>query len=330
MRDDLLHAEADHEALRPGRGPGRDGAEADALRHAAEPASSPASSSPSASCCTGSPTTCGPWASSSSSSARCRRPDREPHKAKAAADKPAVDPRTLAPEARRQAGPPEAGPPGRDRRRPTATCRADSATSATAPPPARERPPDGGSTGRGSGAAPARRQTPAEPRQAQAPLTGTGRTAPARPAHRPPGKPGRPPRPGRNSVSAPQHPSDTAGSGDRRHRVSDAARDRRPATGAARRRRRQRRRRRRADDDADDDEDGRGRRRGRRRHGDDLLVREGDVAGDYLERLLDILDVDGDIDLDVEGDRASVAIVGGRLERPDRARTAPRSRRCRS
>ena len=47
--------------------------------------------------------------------------------------------------------------------------------------------------------------------------------------------------------------------------------------------------------------------------GADLLVREGDVAGDYLERLLDILDVDGDIDLDVEGDRASVAIVGGRL-----------------
>jgi spoIIIJ-associated protein len=47
--------------------------------------------------------------------------------------------------------------------------------------------------------------------------------------------------------------------------------------------------------------------------GDDLLVREGDVAGDYLERLLDILDVDGDIDLDVEGDRASVAIVGGQL-----------------
>ncbi len=47
--------------------------------------------------------------------------------------------------------------------------------------------------------------------------------------------------------------------------------------------------------------------------GADLLVREGDVAGDYLERLLDILDVDGDIDLDVEGDRASVAIVGGDL-----------------
>ncbi|MGY1640359.1 protein jag [Geodermatophilus sp. SYSU D00703] len=58
------------------------------------------------------------------------------------------------------------------------------------------------------------------------------------------------------------------------------------------------------DDDAED-EDGDGE--------DDLLVREGDVAGDYLERLLDILDVDGDIDLDVEGDRASVAIVGGDL-----------------
>jgi spoIIIJ-associated protein len=47
---------------------------------------------------------------------------------------------------------------------------------------------------------------------------------------------------------------------------------------------------------------------------DALLIREGDVAGDYLERLLDILDMDGDIDLDVEGDRASVAIVGGKLD----------------
>ena len=53
---------------------------------------------------------------------------------------------------------------------------------------------------------------------------------------------------------------------------------------------------------------------GSRGTGTDLLVREGDVAGDYLERLLDILDVDGDIDLDVEGDRASVAIVGGELD----------------
>ena len=65
------------------------------------------------------------------------------------------------------------------------------------------------------------------------------------------------------------------------------------------------------EDDEDDGDDGDG---DDERSGDDPLVREGDVAGDYLERLLDILDVDGDIDLDVEGDRASVAIVGGRLD----------------
>ena len=39
--------------------------------------------------------------------------------------------------------------------------------------------------------------------------------------------------------------------------------------------------------------------------GDDLLVREGDIAGDYLEQLLDLLDYDGDIDLDVEGSARS-------------------------
>lgn len=43
------------------------------------------------------------------------------------------------------------------------------------------------------------------------------------------------------------------------------------------------------------------------------LEAEGDVAADYLEELLDIADIDGDIDLDVEGDRAMVAIVGGDL-----------------
>jgi spoIIIJ-associated protein len=47
---------------------------------------------------------------------------------------------------------------------------------------------------------------------------------------------------------------------------------------------------------------------------DNLLVREGDIAADYLERLLDIVDYDGDIDLDVENDRAVVAIVGGNLQ----------------
>jgi spoIIIJ-associated protein len=44
-----------------------------------------------------------------------------------------------------------------------------------------------------------------------------------------------------------------------------------------------------------------------------LLVREGDIAADYLERLLDIIDYDGDIDLDVENGRAAVAIVGPNL-----------------
>jgi spoIIIJ-associated protein len=42
----------------------------------------------------------------------------------------------------------------------------------------------------------------------------------------------------------------------------------------------------------------------------DVLVAEGDAAGDYLERLLDILDYDGDIDLDVDGARAVVSIIG--------------------
>jgi spoIIIJ-associated protein len=46
----------------------------------------------------------------------------------------------------------------------------------------------------------------------------------------------------------------------------------------------------------------------------ELLVREGDIAADYLERLLDIIDYDGDIDLDVENGRAVVAIVGSDLQ----------------
>jgi spoIIIJ-associated protein len=43
---------------------------------------------------------------------------------------------------------------------------------------------------------------------------------------------------------------------------------------------------------------------------EDRLVAEGEIAGDYLEELLDLLDFDGDIDLDVEGDRAIVSIDG--------------------
>lgn len=45
--------------------------------------------------------------------------------------------------------------------------------------------------------------------------------------------------------------------------------------------------------------------------GEDLLIREGDVAADYLERLLDLLDYDGDLDIDVEAGRAVVSLDGG-------------------
>ncbi len=43
------------------------------------------------------------------------------------------------------------------------------------------------------------------------------------------------------------------------------------------------------------------------------LEQEGDIAADFLEGLLDIADLDGDIDMDVDGDRAAVEIVGGEL-----------------
>ncbi|WP_067826112.1 Jag family protein [Nocardia inohanensis] len=45
---------------------------------------------------------------------------------------------------------------------------------------------------------------------------------------------------------------------------------------------------------------------------EEALIEEGEIAGDYLEQLLDVLDFDGDIDLDVEGDRAIVSIDGGK------------------
>lgn len=40
------------------------------------------------------------------------------------------------------------------------------------------------------------------------------------------------------------------------------------------------------------------------------LEQEGEIAADYVEGLLDIADLDGDIDMDVEGDRAVVSVVG--------------------
>lgn len=43
------------------------------------------------------------------------------------------------------------------------------------------------------------------------------------------------------------------------------------------------------------------------------LEHEGDIAADYLEELLEIADLDGDLDMDVEADRATVAIVGADL-----------------
>jgi spoIIIJ-associated protein len=44
------------------------------------------------------------------------------------------------------------------------------------------------------------------------------------------------------------------------------------------------------------------------------LEAEGDIAADYLEELLDIADLDGDLDMDVEGDRAAVSIIGSGLD----------------
>ena len=68
-----------------------------------------------------------------------------------------------------------------------------------------------------------------------------------------------------------------------------------------------------ADDDLDDvvdDEDDDG------DEEDDLnsLEEEGEIAADYIEGLLDIADLDGDIDMDVEGDRAVVSVVGATLD----------------
>jgi spoIIIJ-associated protein len=55
------------------------------------------------------------------------------------------------------------------------------------------------------------------------------------------------------------------------------------------------------DDEAEDDDE-------------DSLEEEGEIAADYIEGLLDIADLDGDIDMDVEGDRAVVSVVGATLD----------------
>jgi spoIIIJ-associated protein len=62
------------------------------------------------------------------------------------------------------------------------------------------------------------------------------------------------------------------------------------------------------EDEADEDEADEG--------DEDLstLEEEGEIAADYIEGLLDIADLDGDIDMDVEGDRAVVSVVGATLD----------------
>jgi spoIIIJ-associated protein len=44
------------------------------------------------------------------------------------------------------------------------------------------------------------------------------------------------------------------------------------------------------------------------------LEQESEIAADYVEGLLDVADLDGDIDMDVEGDRALVSVVGATLD----------------
>jgi spoIIIJ-associated protein len=65
------------------------------------------------------------------------------------------------------------------------------------------------------------------------------------------------------------------------------------------------------EDDADQDEDD-----GEPDDEEDLssLEEEGEIAADYIEGLLDIADLDGDIDMDVQGDRAVVSVVGATLD----------------
>lgn len=83
------------------------------------------------------------------------------------------------------------------------------------------------------------------------------------------------------------------------------------------------------EDDADADDDG----DGGEETGDDrpvragarraALEREGEVAADFLETLLDIADLDGDIDLDIDGDRAAVAVVDSEEGRVPRRLVGP-------
>ena len=55
----------------------------------------------------------------------------------------------------------------------------------------------------------------------------------------------------------------------------------------------------------------------------EALEAEGDVAADFLEGLLDIADIVGDIDVDIDGDRAAVSIVDSEDGRVPRRLVGP-------
>jgi spoIIIJ-associated protein len=57
--------------------------------------------------------------------------------------------------------------------------------------------------------------------------------------------------------------------------------------------------------------------------GSSALEAEGEIAADYLERLLDVADLDGDIDVDIDGDRAAVALVDSEEGRVSRRLVGP-------
>jgi spoIIIJ-associated protein len=70
-------------------------------------------------------------------------------------------------------------------------------------------------------------------------------------------------------------------------------------------------------DEGDADEAGSDEAGGDRKAGNPSMAElelEGEIAADYIEGLLDVADLDGDIDMDVEGDRAVVSVVGATLE----------------
>lgn len=57
--------------------------------------------------------------------------------------------------------------------------------------------------------------------------------------------------------------------------------------------------------------------------GRNQLEKEGEVAADFLETLLDICDLDGDIDVDIDGDRAAVSVVDSEEGRVPRRLVGP-------